>query len=216
MRRVIRAMGCVLGLAVFVTVLGTGATARGAGLSITGGGIKQFGDPAYYYIFEVFMDPGYSFQLGDSFTLHELGGAHTPGSLTSSPNGPPDPSGPWTPIFKNEPDGPLPNYSPPTIVPFADVTFLNQLNVAGPYTSEKYLGEFRVLTLGSLPVLPLDYTTPINWTASIHDPNGNRVDDSGIVVLHLITSVPEPASILLLGAGVALPVFWAIRRRRSA
>src|SRR4051794_39350569 len=171
MRRVIRAMGCVLGLAVFGAILGTGATtAQAAGIRVTGGGIKQFGDPSYYYIFEVFLDPGYSFQLNDSFTLHELGGAHTPGSLTSSPNGPPDPSGPWTPIFTNEPSGPLPNYSPPTIVPFADVTFLNLINVAGPYTSEKYLGEFRVLTL-NLPVLPMDYTVTLDWTAMLHDPN---------------------------------------------
>jgi hypothetical protein len=214
MQRVIRATGCILGLTLLATSLGTGGTARASGISITGGGIKQFGDPFYYYIFELHMDPGYSFQLKDSITLHELAGVHTPGSTTSSPNGPPDPSGPWTPVFTNQPDGLLPNYSPPTTVHFADVTFLNAINVAGPYTSEKYLGEFRILTAQSLPLLPKDYTVTIDWTAMLHDPSGNLVDKSGTVTLGIIT--PEPTSILLLGAGVGLPLFWTLRRRRSA
>lgn len=214
MRRLIRGTGWVLGLAILGMALGDGHSAQAAGVRVSGGGMKQFGDPFYFYIYELYLEPGYSFQLGDSLTLHMMAGVHSPGSTTSSPNGPPDPSGPWTPQFTNEPDGLLPNYLPPTPVRFADVTFYNLLNVIGPPGAEEYLGEFRVLTADSLPLLPDDYSVTIDWTAIIHDPNGDRVTETGKVTLGIL--VPEPASMVLLGAGVVLPLAWTLRRRRSA
>ena len=75
------------------------------------------------------------------------------------------------------------------------------------------MGEFRVLTAISLPYLPDNYSTTVAWTASLHDPNGQVVTESGSVTLLL---TPEPTSLILLAAGVATPLFWTLRRRRSA
>jgi hypothetical protein len=197
-------------MAVFGLIFEACHTAQ-AGIMVLGGGIKKFGDPFYFYKVEVSLDPGFQVELFDNFTLHELGGVHDPGSTTGSPGG--VPSGPWATTFTNEPDGPLPNYSPPTIVPFADLTFINAgFDVQNGGTSEKPLGEFVVLTAVSLPELPLSYFVDIAWTANIHDLNGNPVHDHGIVHLKIIT--PEPASAMLLVPGVGLPALLVARRPR--
>src|SRR2546423_1364245 len=80
-----------------------GSTAE-AGIMVSGGGIKKFGDPFYFYIVEVSLDPGFQVELFDSFTLHEIGGVHDPGSTTGAPGG--VPSGPWATSFTNQPSGP--------------------------------------------------------------------------------------------------------------
>src|SRR4051794_10732634 len=80
-----------------------GSTAQ-AGIMVSGGGIKKLGDPFYFYIFEVSLDPGFQVEVEDNFTLHELGGVHDPGSTTAAPGG--VPSGPWATTFTNEPSGP--------------------------------------------------------------------------------------------------------------
>src|SRR5262249_14277615 len=153
----------------------------------------QLGDPFYFYIVEVSLDPGFQVELFDNFTLHEVGGIHDPGSTTGAPGG--VPSGPWATSFTNQPSGPLPNYSPPTIVPFADLTFINAgFDVVNAGPGEVFLGEFRVLTAVSLPELPPDYSVDIAWTANIHDLDGNPVNDQGIVHLTLI-GIPEPTSV---------------------
>ena len=53
MQRVMRATGLALGLAVLGTIIGTGESARAAGVRISGGGIEQFGEPYYFYVTEL-------------------------------------------------------------------------------------------------------------------------------------------------------------------
>ena len=67
-----------LAMAVLGVIHQVGSTAQ-AGLMVSGGGIKKFGDPFYFYIVEVSLDPGFQVELFDNFTLHELGGVHDPG-----------------------------------------------------------------------------------------------------------------------------------------
>ena len=173
----------LLGVAVLGFVLQEGSMARASGVRVTGGGVKQLGEPYYLYIVEVYLDPNSQFEAGDSFTLHSLAGVQYPGSTTGSPGG--TPSGPWGTSFTNLPDGLLPNYSPPTTVPFADLTFINGSNVVkNEGTTEDYIGEFKVLTSVSLPAPPgvlfrgrgLERITPRSgWQP--HHRNGNRCSD---------------------------------------
>jgi hypothetical protein len=194
-------------------MLGLAGNAQ-AGIAIGPGGIKRFGDPFYYYIVKVYLEPNTAFQVGDDFKLFELAGVRAGGSATISPNGNPgDPSGPWTPVLTNRPDGLLPNFSPPTTVHFADAEFRNAgSTIVNAGTSDIYLGQFEVLTAQSLPLLPKSYTVTLSWTADVHDLNGNPITDGGTVTLGQI--VPEPASLALLGSGLMLPLGWYLRRRR--
>jgi hypothetical protein len=222
MRRGTRAKGWLLGIAAAVLAVGVGTagTAKAAGITVRGGGIKQFGEPYYFYIFEISAKPETQFLVGDNFTLEELAGVSTTGatpSTTSSPGG--SPSGPWAPVITNQASGPIPGFSPPTTVPFADVTFSNAFNVFtnSSTTTDEFMGEFRVLTAISLPLLPPDYTLDVNWVAHVHDLAGNPVTDTGTVTLHIITAIPEPSSIILLGVAAAgLPGLLHLRRRRAA
>jgi hypothetical protein len=59
-------------------------------------------------------------------------------------------------------------------------------------------------------MLPPDYFTEIDWTAKLHTSDGAPITDSGSVILRLI--IPEPTSLILLGAGVGFPLCWTIRR----
>jgi hypothetical protein len=212
MQRRVRVTTWLVAVAVLGIVLLGGSTARAKGIAITGGGIKQFGEPFYFYIVEVYLDPGFQFKTGDSFTLEQLAGVHFPASTTGAPGG--SPSGPWGTSFTNLPDGLLPNFNPPTTVPFADLTFINGSNVVkNEGTSELYLGEFKVLTAVSLPSLPGTYSVDVDWSAILHDNNGNQVTDSGVVVLSII---PEPATVILLGIGIGAPLCWHVYTRRRA
>ena len=213
MQQCVRATAWLVGIAALGIILAGGSEARASGIKITGGGIKKFSDPFYFYIVELFLDPQFQFETGDSFTLHRLAGVEYPESTTGAPAGnPTDPSGPWATTFTNLGTETLPNFSPPTPVPAADLTFINAINVAANGgTSEKYLGQFEVLTGVSLPDLPVSYFVDVAWTANLHDLNGNAVTDSGTVVL---TIIPEPTSVILLAAGLSLPIFWHVLRRR--
>lgn len=216
MQRRVCVTAWLAGIAVLGILLHGGSPARASGIVVTGGGIKKFGDPYYYYIIELYLDPNSQFELGDKFTLESLGGVQYPASTTGSPGGNTgDPSGPWATTFTNLGTENLPNYSPPTPVPYANLTYINALNVAkNEGTGEEYLGQFEVLTGVSLPVLPDSYFVDVNWTASLHNLAGDAITETGTVVLHII--VPEPASVILLGVGVSLPIVWQIRRRRQA
>ncbi len=72
-------------------------------------------------------------------------------------------------------------------------------------TTQAYLGQFTILTAVSFPQLPADNKITLGWTDSF--------GDSGTVTLSII---PEPASVILLGIGVGVPIIWHIRRRRRA
>lgn len=194
------------------TILLTVSTANATGVKVSGGGIKPLGDPYYYYIVEINLDPGYQFEKGDSVTLESLAGIHYPDSPTITPN-PGDPVGPWATDITNLASGPLPNYSPTTIVPMANVEFISAApTVTNSGSTEVYLGQFEILTAVLLPQLPADYTVNIDWTASLHNLAGQTVTDSGVVTL---TIIPEPSSIILLGVGVSVPIFWRFWRRRQ-
>ncbi|MFO0889620.1 MAG: PEP-CTERM sorting domain-containing protein [Isosphaeraceae bacterium] len=211
MRRASWIRTCLIGLAVLGAYFGTEGSAQAAGIKITGGGLKPFGDPFYFYILEFYLEDGYQVLATDTITLHSLAGVEYPDSTTGAPGG--VPSGPWATTFVNLPSGPIPGYAPPTIVPFADVTFINAgpaIANAGP--GDDYLGQFKVLTAISLPELPPSYFVDINWTANIHTIDGDPFTATGTVRL---TIVPEPASLILLGAGVGVPLLWTIRRRRK-
>jgi hypothetical protein len=202
----------LLGVGVLGVILGSAEGARAAGITITGGGIKAQGDPFYFYIVEVYLDPGFTFAVGDSFTLLKLAGVEFPLSTTGAPGG--VPSGPWSTTITNQGTGPIPNFSPPTIVPLADVQFINAgFSITNAGTGELYLGEFRALTAVSLPTLPDNYTVDIAWTASL---NGGTAQDQGIVTLGMIHPIPEPASVALLGSGIGLVTVGYARRRRKA
>jgi hypothetical protein len=201
----------LVGIAMLGILVGSAGTAQAAGININAGGIRKVGDPFYLYVVEVTLDPLFEFRSFDSFTLHNVAGLHFPGSLTGAPSG--DPTGPWATVFNNQPDGPIPNFSPPTIVPFADITWINAgPDVTNPGPGEKFMGEFSVLTAISLPFLPDDYSVTIDWTGKIHDPNGDPIDVSGQVTLGLI--IPEPSSVALLAAGLGLPALCLVRRHR--
>ncbi len=218
MRRRFRVTAWLVGIAMLAMTLEAGGTARAGstaakGIQITGGGIQQLGDPFYIYTVEVYLEPGYQIDPGDSFTLEKLAGVQystTPGlgSSTISPGG--DPSGPWAPIITNLAPGPLPNYSPTTIVSMANVEFKDDgpaiVNSGG---SAEFLGQFEVYTpfLVPLPELPASYSVIVGWSATLQG-----VTENGVVTL----SVPEPASVILLGVGVSLSILWQIRRRRRA
>jgi hypothetical protein len=198
-------------------ILGSPGGAHAAGIKITGGGIKQQGDPFYFYIVRAFLDPGFTMGVFDSFTLHLVAGLDDgtrfpPGSTTGSPSG--SPSGPWAGVITNEPFGNIPNYSPPTPVPFGDVKFINAgFDITNTGETEKDLGTFLVLTAVSLPALPEDYTVTIGWTAIL---NHGTATDHGTVTLGIIHGIPEPTSVVLLGSGVGLAILGYERRRRTA
>jgi len=213
MRRATWVTAFVVGLAVLGAIPGAGDSAQAAGIKVSGKpGIKPFGDPFYYYMVEVDLEPGYEFRVGDSFTLHALAGIKDPGSTSAAPGG--SPSGPWAVTYTNLPPAPIPNYAPPTLVPTADVNFINAINVvSNPGATDIFIGQFTVLTALSLPELPLDYYVDVAWTATLHLIGDGQVTETGTVRLRL---VPEPTSLALLGAGVALPMLWTYRRRRRA
>ena len=207
----------LLGIAVFGAILGSAGDARAAGIKITGGGIKAAGGSFYFYVVRAFLDPGFTMGVFDSFTLHLVAGLDDgtrfpPGSTTGSPAG--SPSGPWAGVITNEPFGNIPNYSPPTSVPFGDVKFINVgFDITNTGATEQDLGTFLVLTAVSLPALPEDYTVTIGWTAIL---NHGKATDSGTVTLGIIHAIPEPTSVVLMGSGMGLAIVgYALRRRAS-
>jgi len=213
MRRRVRLTAWLLGIAVLGIAVEAEKTAQATGVKITGGGLKEFGEPYYFYELDFFLLPQYEFLPGDSVTLEMLAGVNDTSSY-HAPGG--SPSGPWAATITDEGTGNIPNYSPPYSVPFADITYFNAFNTVqntnptgGP---QEYLGLFEVLTAVNMPVLPPSYFIDIDWTATLHTLGGAVETDTGVVVLNIIT--PEPASVILLGAGISLPIILLERQRR--
>ncbi len=189
----------LLGIALFTWTLQAGSPAQAGGLKITGGGIKTLGDPFYEYIVEVSLLPGFEFETGDSFTLYKLPGVNQSSFYNAPIAG--NPVGPWAGSPNNSGD-----------IEFALATPFNSPPFANPGPGNKFTGQFTVLTAMSLPTLPPHYSLTVDWTAKIHDINGNPVNESGSFVL---TVIPEPTSIILLGLGCGLPIAYHLRRKRS-
>ncbi len=211
MRRRVRLTAWLLGITVLGMTLEAGRSAQAGGLKVTGGGLKQFGEPYYFYEFEFYLQPGYQFLVGDSVTLEMLAGVNYTSSY-HAPGG--SPSGPWATTLSDEGTGPIPNYFPPYTVPFADVTFFNAFNVVQNTTgTQEFIGQFEALTAVNLPPLPLSYFVDIDWTATLHTLGGTIEHDSGSVILTII--IPEPASVILLSAGICLPIILQLRNRRQ-
>ncbi|WP_165075963.1 PEP-CTERM sorting domain-containing protein [Paludisphaera rhizosphaerae] len=193
-----------------------------------GGIIVVAGDPVYRLTFLGYERTGVQFLTGDYVKLFDVPGtaAFNPGppptgSTTSQPqNEPLVPTGMgWTPILSN-PSTATWQSDPPISVPSSDFTFYYS-NLFGPATalvnnsgSDRFLGQFSILTYIDLPALVANAVITINYLIHAHDLSGNVIEEQGTLVL--TQAVPEPCSLVMLGLGAVGAVGWSVRRRRAA
>ncbi|WP_165225395.1 PEP-CTERM sorting domain-containing protein [Aquisphaera insulae] len=204
-------------------VLGLGAgTAKAAGLKVIPAPIKQQGDPQNLYIVDLGLEPLTGAWLGDNVTFKALPGVDY-STIWQTPTGPSSPTKSWATDISNVTAGDIPNYSPPTPIPFGDITFTYADFTVPEYNnlssiSDRPLGRFTVITADLFPFLPPGYSFEVDWVANLH------VLENGVWKAETFTGrvtfsiVPEPASIVMLGVAAAgLPaLLYANRRRRAA
>lgn len=206
-----------IGLATIVFCSGHEARAGAAGskgVIITGtGGPVQGTDPLILYTFDVSLAPGFSFVSGDYVEFVDVPGVR-PGALTGL-------SSPYLAGFSyptitqtgTPSGGATPPYSP-TNTYTSDVKWI-YTGTTIPAGSD--IGIFSIQTSVSLTGPPVSVTyyalsTDTNTdppSSYFQGPGGNG--PPGVVVL----SVPEPASMVLLLTGAALPLFFIHRERQA-
>jgi len=207
----------LVGLLVLGGVLAGVCEAQAGGITIkASGGPVGGSDPFFFYQFDVSLAPNFQWFPGDSFTIESLPGITPPnppvGDTGNNPNLP-------SPGSSSGYSGPF-SFGPPVITitdstsPFAsNVEWLNTTNTtitAG--ATGRSLGSFYVYTSVSLTGLP----PTVTYIALSHDQNGDP--DSQPPATIVLTSVPEPSSVVLFlcGTGVLSLILIRQRRRLSA
>ena len=191
-------------IAVLGITLAGGMEACASGIVIKIGQQPGGGDPPYDYIIQVYLDPGYGVDYGNSFTVENLVGV-TSSSFTQEPNNVPAGIS-WSPELTQT----------NTAYPYAsDVQWY--FTGTTPYNNtgsgDLYLGQFAVETTVSFTSPPYPNGTLINYDWSIVDNNGNPSTGSGQAPI-VTLGVPEPTSALLLLCGAGILPLLALRRRR--
>jgi hypothetical protein len=180
-------------------ILAGESQARASGISVKIGQQPGGGDPPYDYVIQVYLDPGYGIDYGNWFNIQNLTGV-TSGSFTTQPID--FPAVAWSPEITQMSN----------TFPYAsDVQWFFTGNT--PYNntsgSELYLGEFQVKTTVSFSTPPYMIGTPIYYNWSIVTDTGQSSTGTGVAIL----GIPEPASALLLSAGVGFVSLLALGRQ---
>lgn len=194
--------------------------ARAGGILIkASGGVVTGSDPLYYYDFDVTLAAGFQWFPNDYFTIEGLPGITPPNPPIGQPG--------------NDPDLPSPgstsgyagsyNFGSPVITltdassPFAsNVEWLNTTGTTIMAGADGLaLGSFFVYTTVPLSSLP----PTVNYIALSHDSDGNPYfqgpgGDAPPVTI-VLTSVPEPSSVVLLVSGTGLLSLLLLRRRQQ-
>jgi hypothetical protein len=207
----------IAGLAALIVMLGGGLEARAAGIKLVGGAKQGGGDPPWDYIVQAYLEPGFSVEYHNSFTVENLVGVTPPGY--------PVPSGaPYLGSSHTEPNGywsasvffPNGNSNPVFVngYPAASITwfYMGPSTITNPNsaTSDIYLGQFSVeTTLTNIPSSSIPFNSMINYSFTV---NGDQSGNGSFQLLN----IPEPSSVILLLAGAAvLPLVWNYERRRQ-